>query len=392
MDTAQAIEFVLAIEPSLNCSVGAASSDSLRTLRATPHGAALAAVVNEYCSASALMLATLATTCTWVPDGNSMGRPNDCEYVGQCRAGRLKTALMQLTSRMYRTGRVLSRRIARAGASAVLIALVAALETSTLQLRVTPRCAWFAAQVLGEQDDIGACKEILGQGIQCARSLTEEAQRAATVLWYVMPGQGYNLPDWTFDGVISAQRDSTLADLLTQINGELDRDRVSRDMWMAEIGVEGAGTSEALLQRFPSLHMLLVDPYHLNADDPIVGKSKQLTAEGWEFFTSPLGPVQKTQPFRDRATHVIQGSVEAAAWVGRNSLDLVFIDGNHTYVAARDDIAAWWPTVRLGGLMAGHDYTFSYPGVIQAVNEFALDAHLHLSLAPEVWWIRKPTT
>jgi len=51
------------------------------------------------------------------------------------------------------------------------------------------------------------------------------------------------------------------------------------------------------------------------------------------------------------------------------SLDAVFIDADHRYEAVRRDIANWMPKVRKGGILAGHDYIHTWPGVVQAVNE-----------------------
>jgi predicted O-methyltransferase YrrM len=53
-----------------------------------------------------------------------------------------------------------------------------------------------------------------------------------------------------------------------------------------------------------------------------------------------------------------------------SSLDFVYIDANHTYEAATEDIREWSKKVRPGGIVAGHDYvnTEGY-GVIQAIHE-----------------------
>jgi len=50
-------------------------------------------------------------------------------------------------------------------------------------------------------------------------------------------------------------------------------------------------------------------------------------------------------------------------------LDAVFIDADHTYEAVKKDIENWMPKVRKGGILAGHDYIETWPGVVQAVNE-----------------------
>lgn len=40
-----------------------------------------------------------------------------------------------------------------------------------------------------------------------------------------------------------------------------------------------------------------------------------------------------------------------------NSIDLVFIDGDHRYSSVVKDIKSWFPKVKKGGFIAGHDYT-----------------------------------
>ena len=52
------------------------------------------------------------------------------------------------------------------------------------------------------------------------------------------------------------------------------------------------------------------------------------------------------------------------------SLDIVYIDADHTRCA--EDIAAWWPKMRAGGWLTGHDYTMNpWITVREAVNRFA---------------------
>jgi hypothetical protein len=49
-------------------------------------------------------------------------------------------------------------------------------------------------------------------------------------------------------------------------------------------------------------------------------------------------------------------SAQAVQRFHNNSLDFVYLDGDHSYEAVRDDLAAWWPKVRPGGFLAGHDF------------------------------------
>lgn len=61
-------------------------------------------------------------------------------------------------------------------------------------------------------------------------------------------------------------------------------------------------------------------------------------------------------------------SVWAAKFVA-NDLDAVFIDGEHDEKNVGKDIDAWLPKVKRGGILAGHDYSSTFPGVVKAVND-----------------------
>jgi GR25 family glycosyltransferase involved in LPS biosynthesis len=66
-------------------------------------------------------------------------------------------------------------------------------------------------------------------------------------------------------------------------------------------------------------------------------------------------------------------SIEASQKFEDKSLDFVFIDASHEYEDVKNDIIAWLPKVKTGGIIAGHDYyvdSYDYfPGVKQAVGE-----------------------
>jgi len=83
----------------------------------------------------------------------------------------------------------------------------------------------------------------------------------------------------------------------------------------------------------------------------------------YEHFLENMKPVENHYtPFR-------MTSVEAAALYKDKSLDFVFIDADHEYEPVREDILAWLPKVKPGGMIAGDDYVGDWPGVIRATNE-----------------------
>ena len=60
--------------------------------------------------------------------------------------------------------------------------------------------------------------------------------------------------------------------------------------------------------------------------------------------------------FGTKAVLVRKSSVEAAAQFEDASIDFVYLDARHTYDAVMEDLEAWWPKVRPGGIVAGEDY------------------------------------
>lgn len=68
--------------------------------------------------------------------------------------------------------------------------------------------------------------------------------------------------------------------------------------------------------------------------------------------------------------------------------DLIFIDALHDYEHVKQDIALWWPKVRIGGILAGHDFNHKWPGCERAVAE-SFDL-MQVGVAPDsVWFVMK---
>jgi len=55
-----------------------------------------------------------------------------------------------------------------------------------------------------------------------------------------------------------------------------------------------------------------------------------------------------------------------------SKIDLLFIDGDHSYKGVKSDIKLWLPKVKIGGFVLFHDYGGIHPGVKKAVDETGL--------------------
>jgi|6_EtaG_2_1085325.scaffolds.fasta_scaffold97354_2 cephalosporin hydroxylase len=92
----------------------------------------------------------------------------------------------------------------------------------------------------------------------------------------------------------------------------------------------------------------------------------------------------KLQHHEDRSIMLKMTSEKAAKVIEDNSLDFCFIDASHRYEHVLQDCNLWWPKIKAGGVLCGHDYGFvdgvgvPHPGVARAVDEFINSNNLDL--------------
>lgn len=79
-----------------------------------------------------------------------------------------------------------------------------------------------------------------------------------------------------------------------------------------------------------------------------------------------------------------QTSRAAARHVPDAVCDVVFVDGDHSHAGCRTDIELYRPKIKPEGMLAGHDYSASWPGVTQAVDEL-LPSRAVLT-GGSIWW------
>jgi predicted O-methyltransferase YrrM len=123
----------------------------------------------------------------------------------------------------------------------------------------------------------------------------------------------------------------------------------------AEIGVWNGAFSQAILEVTQPRELILIDPWDLLTDKPGAELTHHKHTDS-EFMGSMRDRVAAR--FADRPEVVLrQGfSAEVMATLDDDSLDWVYIDGNHLYDFVLADLKIAARKVRLGGMIAGDDF------------------------------------
>lgn len=156
-----------------------------------------------------------------------------------------------------------------------------------------------------------------------------------------------------------------------------------------EVGAfEGFLTDQVLKYNKPSKHYL-VDPYKVY--DDAIGQLGEFNQAQWDGIYESV-----CRKYKDKHNVEIirKTSVEAAKDFKDESIDYVYIDADHSYQSVYNDICAWYPKVKQGGIISGHDYRDIFD-VKSAVWKFLtekvniLEQEMDFYSETNDWWFKK---
>jgi hypothetical protein len=118
-----------------------------------------------------------------------------------------------------------------------------------------------------------------------------------------------------------------------------------------EVGVQTGKYSESILKEWKSGTLYSVDRWeHVEGYLDVANVSQDEQDRIMESAKNRLGV------YGERSIIVKMDSVEASGNFDDGSLDFVYIDADHSYEGCSADLTAWYPKVKKGGLIAGHDF------------------------------------
>ncbi|MEI7631368.1 MAG: class I SAM-dependent methyltransferase [Actinomycetes bacterium] len=164
-----------------------------------------------------------------------------------------------------------------------------------------------------------------------------------------------------------------------------------------EVGVQSGAFSETILDYWAGRRLISIDPWSEAPTQGYVDIANVDQAAHDALYHSTL---RRLRRFGERSDVWRLTGSEAALLIESDSLDFAYLDARHDQLSVQRDIADWWPKIRSGGILAGHDYVDGdFPngkfGVKSAVDAFARAAGLPVFVTNEPdwpsWLIQKPT-
>lgn len=150
----------------------------------------------------------------------------------------------------------------------------------------------------------------------------------------------------------------------------------------AELGLWKGKTFFYLLDHCPNLVLFGVDQwiYHPERKNLPGGE----TYQRWNMNGLRNHVFLGAQKYKGRAQVMHMSTADAALHFPDNSLDFVFIDGDHSEAGVRADITNWLPKIRPGGFITGHD--ISWKTVRLVVDELVSTYQVSSTHSDAVWY------
>ena len=139
-----------------------------------------------------------------------------------------------------------------------------------------------------------------------------------------------------------------------------------------ELGVRKGHFSEHLLKHWTGNRLISVDPWEAAPADDYVDIANVSQDEHDSNYAETL---RRLARFGPRSSVWRCDGARASERLHPETLDFVYLDARHDRASVTEDLETWWPIVRPGGVIAGHDYLDGVLpagvfGVRGAVDEF----------------------
>ena len=139
----------------------------------------------------------------------------------------------------------------------------------------------------------------------------------------------------------------------------------------AEIGVFDGTFSQAILDQKP-VSLLLIDCWKGQPNHRYLDPCNRRDDAFEVMYKTVLGKFAG----RPEVKIVRAFSYQASASTPDDSLDFCYLDARHSALSTLADCVTWWRKVKVGGVLAGHDYDGPFGDAVRiALDEFIYTIH-----------------
>ena len=137
-----------------------------------------------------------------------------------------------------------------------------------------------------------------------------------------------------------------------------------KDLQIVEIGSYCGASGEIIAKNFPNSTLNCVDPWEKYVEE---GSTYDLDRQELELKEAEgIFDIVLSQNPNMRKNKM--SSSQYASLLEDESVDFVYIDGNHQYTSVKEDLETWYKKIKIGGIISGHD--FNWETVSRALREF----------------------
>jgi hypothetical protein len=143
-------------------------------------------------------------------------------------------------------------------------------------------------------------------------------------------------------------------------------EKLPKNINIVELGVFKGEFAEELYNRMSPKHLTLVDIWEGSYGSGDKDGNNHITIDNMELVYKGLvekySNVDNVDVVRSTSTAFLESQED-------NSLDMVYVDADHSYEAVLSDLKLSFQKIKVGGILAGHDYIINTQ-IAAAVDHF----------------------
>lgn len=148
--------------------------------------------------------------------------------------------------------------------------------------------------------------------------------------------------------------------------------------------------AESIQKRNKNIHVYGIDKWYPGAifdgNHRKIPKEIKDTVKTWDdVYNIALKNLEKFE----NVTLIRSDSAKAANLFSDSSVEFVFVDAGHEFKMVKNDILSWYPKIKPGGIIAGHDYSDEFLGVKCAVDIYLKERKIFNR--GSVWYVERIT-